>query len=389
MDFAKQSDTVQDRCRKNAERNVVEMNLPSNHPYLYEINKNVIEEFTVPALLIDLNMNVVAKNLRARRYLRTLRLGNTIRGVVSEGDVEEMQRMKIGERMRISLLVVGDMFGGIVQRCYDCYAVKVMTSNTAMVKRLMEMKPDLGEKNLLEYFDFGEAFRDDPEFRSAIERLFAKREKYVVKLSWQVGQFLRVFNGLNRVYYDASNLNMLVRDVERSIVKIAPMIASRFSCAYRTQNCWALLDKRDFQSALMLMIEFAYTYMAGRVVNVDLCETVNTFFLCVNFDCALPRPLIEAMCRNDFEDPAFGKKYGDLFFPLAAIKLLCQLYSLDFAVCAVGGTMIQLRLEGDTIDVSEENLIGDPAYEKMLYAISAEQERLLRAFFADIRETAS
>ena len=63
MDFAKQSDTVQDRCRKNAERNVVEMNLPSNHPYLYEINKNVIEEFTVPALLIDLNMNVVAKNL--------------------------------------------------------------------------------------------------------------------------------------------------------------------------------------------------------------------------------------------------------------------------------------------------------------------------------------
>ena len=51
--------------------------------------------------------------------------------------------------------------------------------------------------------------------------------------------------------------------------------------------------------------------------------------------------------------------------------------------------MIQLRLEGDTIDVSEENLIGDPAYEKMLYAISAEQERLLRAFFADIRETAS
>ena len=92
---------------------------------------------------------------------------------------------------------------------------------------------------------------------------------------------------------------------------------------------------------------------------------------------------------NDFEDPAFGKKYGDLFFPLAAIKLLCQLYSLDFAVCAVGGTMIQLRLEGDTIDVSEENLIGDPAYEKMLYAISAEQERLLRAFFADIRETAS
>ena len=83
LDFAKQSDTVQDRCRKNAERNVVEMNLPSNHPYLYEINKNVIEEFTVPALLIDLNMNVVAKNLRARRYLRTLRLGNTIRGVVS------------------------------------------------------------------------------------------------------------------------------------------------------------------------------------------------------------------------------------------------------------------------------------------------------------------
>jgi len=162
LDFAKQSDTVQDRCRKNAERNVVEMNLPSNHPYLYEINKNVIEEFTVPALLIDLNMNVVAKNLRARRYLRTLRLGNTIRGVVSEGDVEEMQRMKIGERMRISLLVVGDMFGGIVQRCYDCYAVKVMTSNTAMVKRLMEMKPDLGEKNLLEYLISARRFATIP-----------------------------------------------------------------------------------------------------------------------------------------------------------------------------------------------------------------------------------
>lgn len=85
------------------------MNLPSNRPYLYEINKNVIEEFTVPALLIDLNMNVVAKNLRARRYLRTLRLGNTVKGVISEGDVEDMQRMKIGDRMRISMLVVGDM----------------------------------------------------------------------------------------------------------------------------------------------------------------------------------------------------------------------------------------------------------------------------------------
>lgn len=365
------------------------MNLPSNRPYLYEINKNVIEEFTVPALLIDLNMNVVAKNLRARRYLRTLRLENTVKGVISEGDVEDMQRMKIGDRMRISMLVVGDMFGGIVQRCYDCYAVKVMTSNSALVKRLIQVQPDLSEKSLLEYFDFGEALRDDLDFRSAMERLFAKREKYVVKLSWQVGQFLRVSHGLNRVYYDASNLNMLVREVERNIVKVAPMIASRFACAYRTQNCWALLDKRDFQSALMLMIEFAYTYMAGRVVNVDLSETVNTFFLCVNFDCALPRPLIEAMCGNDFEDPAFGKKYGDVFFPLAAIKLLCQLYSLDFAVCAVGGTMIQMRIEGDTIDVSQENLIGDYAYEKAQYAISAEQERLLRAFFADIRETAS
>ena len=294
------------------------MNLPSNRPYLYEINKNVIEEFTVPALLIDLNMNVVAKNLRARRYLRTLRLGNTVKGVISEGDVEDMQRMKIGDRMRISMLVVGDMFGGIVQRCYDCYAVKVMTSNSALVKRLIQVQPDLSEKSLLEYFDFGEALRDDLDFRSAMERLFAKREKYVVKLSWQVGQFLRVSHGLNRVYYDASNLNMLVREVERNIVKVAPMIASRFACAYRTQNCWALLDKRDFQSALMLMIEFAYTYMAGRVVNVDLSETVNTFFLCVNFDCALPRPLIEAMCGNDFEDPAFGKKYGDVFFPRAA-----------------------------------------------------------------------
>lgn len=91
---------------------------------MYEVNKNVIEEFTVPALLIDLNMNVVAKNLRARRYLRTLRLGNTVKGVISEGDVEDMQRMKIGDRMRISMLVVGDMFGGIVQRCYDCYAVQ-------------------------------------------------------------------------------------------------------------------------------------------------------------------------------------------------------------------------------------------------------------------------
>ena len=57
------------------------MNLPSNRPYLYEINKNVIEEFTVPALLIDLNMNVVAKNLRARRYLA--RCGSEIRSRAS------------------------------------------------------------------------------------------------------------------------------------------------------------------------------------------------------------------------------------------------------------------------------------------------------------------
>ena len=143
------------------------MNLPSNRPYLYEINKNVIEEFTVPALLIDLNMNVVAKNLRARRYLRTLRLGNTVKGVISEGDVEDMQRMKIGDRMRISMLVVGDMFGGIVQRCYDCYAVKVMTSNSALVKRLIQVQPDLSEKSLLEYFDFGEALRDDEHYAYA------------------------------------------------------------------------------------------------------------------------------------------------------------------------------------------------------------------------------
>lgn len=143
------------------------MNLPSNRPYLYEINKNVIEEFTVPALLIDLNMNVVAKNLRARRYLRTLRLGNTVKGVISEGDVEDMQRMKIGDRMRISMLVVGDMFGGIVQRCYDCYAVKVMTSNSALVKRLIQVQPDLSEKSLLEYFDFGE--------RCATTSIFAAR----------------------------------------------------------------------------------------------------------------------------------------------------------------------------------------------------------------------
>ena len=40
--------------------------------------------------------------------------------------------------------------------------------------------------------------------------------------------------------------------------------------AYRTQNCWALLDKRDFQSALMLMIEFAYTYICLLYTSIVL-----------------------------------------------------------------------------------------------------------------------
>ena len=61
--------------------------------------------------------------------------------------------------------------------------------------------------------------------------------------------------------------------------------------------------------------------MAGRVVNVDLSETVNTFFLCVNFDCALPRPLIEAMCRNDFED--LGNVLGGVLVQIAR-RFVCQ-----------------------------------------------------------------
>lgn len=236
-----------------------------------------------------------------------------------------------------------------MQRCYDCYAVKVMTSNSALVKRLIQVQPDLSEKSLLEYFDFGEALRDDLDFRSAMERLFAKREKYVVKLSWQVGQFLRVSHGLNRVYYDASNLNMLVREVERNIVKVAPMISSRLRLRVPHANCWALLDKRDFQSALMLMIEFAYTYMAGRVVNVDLSETVNTFFLCVNFDCALPRPLIEAMCGNDFEDPGLRQEIRRRVLPPGGHQAASASFIRWISPSgAVGGEVNQMCIEGDT-----------------------------------------
>ena len=352
------------------------------YAYRYEISREMLEAFTAPALLADTDYTILAKNEHARRQFGSLRIGSSLKNSVSEGSAAEMSALRPGERLRVSLIIDDEIYGGIVQRCRGCYALKIMTSSSLLVKRLAELSPRFDEKQLLEYFDFGSHARADGEYLAAIERIYAKRERLINKLSFQVGQFIGMSRRSSVYGADTADLRALVEEVEKNMLKYSPAIANKFSYSYRSRNCWAAVNRRDFQSVLVLLLEFAYTYMAGRIIKVDLSETVRTFYLCVNFDCAFPKKLISSVCENNFEELEFREKYGDIFFPLAAVKMLCQVYSMDFSVCSVGGSLLQFRVEGDSMEMTEEALLNDYTYERAQYMLSPEQEKLIGEFFS-------
>ena len=127
----------------------------TGYAYRYEISREMLEAFTAPALLADTDYTILAKNEHARRQFGSLRIGSSLKNSVSEGSAAEMSALRPGERLRVSLIIDDEIYGGIVQRCRGCYALKIMTSSSLLVKRLAELSPRFDEKQLLEYFDFG------------------------------------------------------------------------------------------------------------------------------------------------------------------------------------------------------------------------------------------